>query len=507
MFLMAAPDDAESETPRPVYVQTVKAEAGATVFAVQDGDLYTHSTPQVRSFGVPPVDCSHLYGREAELDRLTRLAERSSGITILVYGPGGVGKTALAARFWSDYGADRVRLWLDATSPLTFSSSVLEVARAIIGYDLDYTGARDLVRSHLARNRGALVVLDNAPDAFASEELAVGTSDTVMLMTSRHAIDIPQSRYRIHIQPLDVASRLTWCRDLLSGSDAALAALAGRLSGFPLVAERLIDLFSGADYSADQGLVVLDKDPSLSDSRLFLGQSVRRQYASLQRADQPACHVLLVTALSGLGSLPSMALAEVFGDTQAVQMLGSLRLSGLTGANTSIALSVHDEVAASLRLLVSEEEKARAGENLIAKLWSQEPLEPSDPSHWRVLGARGELARRLTRLPATGEETLRRRADVLLSDLSYLRYRGLTARTTRPPASSRRWLPRNTPQQRSRTVSVLSTCAMTRKGYRPSWDGPRRPAMATWVAWMPARPSHRATGNSVTTRRRAERRA
>lgn len=388
----------------------------------------SHPHPaELKSLGTPPIEGAAFYGRAAELRSLADVAARQTDRAIVIYGPGGVGKSALAARFWRGYDSSAVRVWIDATSRSSAATSILAFAKMITGQDLEYPVARSVMRSFIGRAEDALVALDNVQDPLILDELGTAELRGAIVITSRHSLNIPGCRNHMLLQPLEASDKVSWCRNRLAGTDEAFELLSEKISGFPLITERIINLFASAGYSADQVLNVLQRDPSISDTRLFIGESVRRQFETLSRTDTTASALMLLIALSGEGPLPSTALTALMGEFTAVETLANIKLSGLMTGDAFTAITIHDEIAASLRLVTSTEATDKACEALMLLLSSMTPLDPSNPANWPALGNRSEFARRLAILSLTDTAARNLRADIVLADLDYLRYRGLVS--------------------------------------------------------------------------------
>ncbi|PRW63674.1 helix-turn-helix domain-containing protein [Actinopolyspora mortivallis] len=147
-------------------------------------ELAPTPTTEVVADQLPPV--TELLGREDEIRRMDRVTRQSH---VLLTGPAGIGKTALAvhwARRCRQRFADGV-LYRDLAAepdPSTVLAELLED----LGHRAPPAGrhARTrLLRSLLARRR-VLLVLDDASDAEQVRSLLPGTAGSRVLVTSRH---------------------------------------------------------------------------------------------------------------------------------------------------------------------------------------------------------------------------------------------------------------------------------------------------------------------------------
>jgi hypothetical protein len=149
-----------------------------------------------------PASVSHFTGRVAELKLLNRRVAKASQaagavIVVLIDGPAGVGKTALAVQ-WSHQVADHFpdgQLYVDLRGHDDDSRPPLSPDEAILGF-MDALGvsAEQVPASPAARigryrtslaGRRMLIVLDNAETPGQVRPLLPGTSGCLVLVTSR----------------------------------------------------------------------------------------------------------------------------------------------------------------------------------------------------------------------------------------------------------------------------------------------------------------------------------
>lgn len=199
-----------------------------------------------------------LVGRERESARLVELLRQATVVTVT--GPGGVGKTALAAQAARDLEsefADGVR-WCDLGPNEAGSSIALTLAVALGGSDVAREEAEMEIPELLA-GRDLLIVLDNCEhvgESTASIVSRIGPSARV-IATSRRSLGVP-GEHVLALEPLPVprgddleavrasaSARLFERRAMASRSDFELTAgncsdvarLCGRLDGLPLAIE------------------------------------------------------------------------------------------------------------------------------------------------------------------------------------------------------------------------------------------------------------------------------
>jgi len=172
----------------------------------------------------PPPD---FIGREAELTELTAPIEKDGAIMLGIYGPGGIGKTALALklaeRLVPRYPDAQFFLDLEGTSPMPLSSTDA-TAHIIRAYDPSYrkpqseSELRGRYRS-LLHNKRALILMDNARDA-EQIEMLIPPVGCLLLVTSRQRFTLP-GLYPLNLHTLQ-----------LNEACALLLRIAARIQGF-----------------------------------------------------------------------------------------------------------------------------------------------------------------------------------------------------------------------------------------------------------------------------------
>ncbi|WP_170155905.1 AfsR/SARP family transcriptional regulator [Umezawaea tangerina] len=199
-----------------------------------------------------PTAGPHFTGRADALRSLTDLATRTTGarnavVISAIGGAAGIGKTALALH-WSQANADRfpdgqlyanLRGFDPAGTPVDPGTAVLGFLEALGVPSARIPASQDaraaLYRSLLAGRR-VLVVLDNARDAEQVRPLLPGSSDCLVLITSRGALTGLVAVDGAHPLPLDLLTTAE-ARELLTrrvGADRAAAE--------PEAVDELVDL-------------------------------------------------------------------------------------------------------------------------------------------------------------------------------------------------------------------------------------------------------------------------
>ncbi|CAM3605739.1 helix-turn-helix transcriptional regulator [Tsukamurella ocularis] len=197
-----------------------------------------------------------LVGRQAELSELKRILTSRRLITIA--GPGGIGKTRLAAELseWivrspvDPPGGARELQWVDL-SPVTAASEVADACARVLGVHLR-SDHRDPLTDLVARvhHRHPVLVLDTCehllgPVADLVERLLHGCPGASILTTSREPLGVAgEVVWRVPaLQPDDAAAlfveraRLVSQDPGLSRSDPVVRAICTRLDGLPLAIE------------------------------------------------------------------------------------------------------------------------------------------------------------------------------------------------------------------------------------------------------------------------------
>jgi predicted ATPase/DNA-binding XRE family transcriptional regulator len=173
-------------------------------------------------FVVPPTP---LHGREHDVHEVTRIAREARLVTLT--GPGGVGKTRLAAavtdRLTDHYPDGIVRISLAA---LTHASSVMAaIGRALGVAGSDGPETYDAVAAHL-RPMSMLLVLDNFEHLLSAAphvgRLIAQCPDLTILVTSRSPLRV-RAEVEYAVEPLELpAATATTVEELESAPSGAL---------------------------------------------------------------------------------------------------------------------------------------------------------------------------------------------------------------------------------------------------------------------------------------------
>lgn len=180
-----------------------------------------------------PLDIATFVGRETELTGLGNLLQADdfigSGPVVVIHGPAGVGKSALAVRaasLWSSAFPDG-QLYLNlrgatlGVEPLTSADALgrflraLGVSAADVPRDVEESAA--LFRTVVA-DRRMLILLDNAATPAQLRPLLPGSGGNAVLVTTRTNMAILDGATHLHLGPLssDVARTML---DRLVGDD------------------------------------------------------------------------------------------------------------------------------------------------------------------------------------------------------------------------------------------------------------------------------------------------
>lgn len=160
-----------------------------------------------------------LFGREGQLQSVGRML--AAGRCVTLVGPGGVGKTSLAARVAQDRAG--AVWWVDLTRAASGTDVLTAVAEAVDALVSDGGSLRAAVLERLARKPG-LLVLDNCEHVASTaadlvEDLLRSSPRTTLLATSRERLDVDGEQVLL-LPPLQLPARDDADDDALRASPA-----------------------------------------------------------------------------------------------------------------------------------------------------------------------------------------------------------------------------------------------------------------------------------------------
>ncbi|MFF7360583.1 tetratricopeptide repeat protein [Streptomyces sp. NPDC008125] len=198
-----APPGPDTPQPPPVSARAGANAAGRDILNSVALHVENATLPPVEAYGPIPGDAADsglsnlphgalFVGRSAELDALDTAFEAPGGVVLrAVSGLGGVGKSALAARWAATRSTARLRWWIGADSPAGVEAGLAGLARAL---QPGLTGLpqelqRERALGWLAAHDDWLVVLDNVnhPDGVRPLLDRLGGGGGRVLVTTRLA--------------------------------------------------------------------------------------------------------------------------------------------------------------------------------------------------------------------------------------------------------------------------------------------------------------------------------
>ncbi|MFE4337009.1 BTAD domain-containing putative transcriptional regulator [Streptomyces sp. NPDC056831] len=305
------------------------------------------SSPVPRQLLAPPALFT---GRDEELGQLTKsLADGPDGTVAItvICGPGGVGKSWLAAQ-WANRNTQRFpdgQLYINlygfdpSTPPLPSRVALrgfleaLGVARDRVPTDL---GAQSALYRSLLADRRMLILLDDVRDAEQVRPLLPGSPSCTVLITSRNRLSALMASHGARLLPLNVLSSAE-AHALLVGrlgaertstEPEAVATLVEHCAGLPLA---LGIVAARAAMHPDFQLAVLAEELVRAADRLTaldpgdLTVNVRAVFAASHRALTPSAGCLF--SFLGLAQGPDLGLAA------------AASLAGLPPAQTRVLLT------------------------------------------------------------------------------------------------------------------------------------------------------------------------
>ena len=192
-----------------------------------------------------PERAAHFTGRVPELARL--LAELQPGATATLCGPGGIGKTALAAEaIWAlaPGNAPPARFPDGIFFHSFYNSPSTDVAleRIADAFGEEARPTPEMAAQRALNGRCALLVLDGAEDADDLRKVQRVAGDCGVLITSRRSEDAPGSEWQ-EMQPLAAEDATALIRAWVRDANADTARSICRLTGYLPLAVRLVGFY------------------------------------------------------------------------------------------------------------------------------------------------------------------------------------------------------------------------------------------------------------------------
>ncbi|WP_424212086.1 tetratricopeptide repeat protein [Streptomyces sp. BI20] len=391
----AAPSGAAG---RPAPTAAIAAEAGPprprpagngapTALPLRGADRSAEArrrTALDQSFRHLPPPGERFGGRRAELTRIAqwvaaaRAGTETRPVVVVLHGEPGVGRTSLAlaaAHALRDQyrGACVVDLRGGSpdsgvgAAPLTARDGLLHVLNRLGAprdqlLFRDRSGAQaqtrrlaDLYDRHL-RDTAVTLILDDAVDAAQVRPLVPERSDSLVLVTARHPLALPDDLVAwVHHLPVARLAEAD-AAALLAGDgprpDAELAAVAERAGGLPLA----LRVLAGASESVRAAGGALPEVPQAEP----LGWALALAYRTLPEEHRRLLRRLSLAGRASLGAEAAAALVDTDRAT-AGRLLGALAGAGLLDLVRGERYRMHDAVRAfAAARLAAEEDRAGA---------------------------------------------------------------------------------------------------------------------------------------------------
>ncbi|MFC4039868.1 LuxR C-terminal-related transcriptional regulator [Dactylosporangium siamense] len=320
-------------------------------------------------------------GRHTEIEAAAGLLERHRLVTLT--GPGGAGKTRLAAQVAADR-SDRYPdgVWWVDLATVSDGTAVTETVAEAVG--APFVGGRaHALRTHLAAWR-SLLCLDNAEhllDAVASTVEAVlqGCAQVSVLVTSREPLGVPGEAV-LGVPPLSDADALSLFVDrarlvqpsfaLDESNTVAIRSIAAHLDGIPLALELAAAWLRTltprqVEAGLDDRFALLVRGPRNAQRRQrTLAGSIDWSYALLDETDRVVFRRLAVFAGTfGLAAARTLCAGGTVGAAEVLPALGrlvdkSLVVADVRGHESRYRLLETIRAFAAARLVEAEEDTA-----------------------------------------------------------------------------------------------------------------------------------------------------
>jgi predicted ATPase/DNA-binding winged helix-turn-helix (wHTH) protein len=355
-----------------------------------------------------PSRMAHMIGRDATIDLLARRLRMHRLVTVV--GPGGVGKSTVAAAVASAVAGSDGASSLDIATihdPLLLPSALA----AVLGVAADGDAALPAVIDFL-RSRSGLLVLDNCdglvgPVAALADAILRGTEATRLIVTSReplrmddewvHRLATLECPATAHGMTLSDAmgyaairmfvERATAVWDAFAPTDAdvpVLATICRRLDGVPLALELAaghvgsLGLRTMADNLEGRYILIMRGRRTAVPRHQTLGAMLDSTYDCLSESEQALLRRLgALDAPAPLGAIAAMARGMAGAPFDVTAIVQSL-------VEKSLLISDGDGEAACLRLLgatriYARERSREAGEDAGTVLVHQHATPPAAP--------------------------------------------------------------------------------------------------------------------------------
>ena len=351
------------------------ASTGAYTTNVQAEHVTMLSTAVVRSAleVVPPPRLTnlptrqHLFvGRDEALADVRAAFTSGNGVVIqAVHGLGGIGKSALAARYSADHSSDYSLVWwLTADTPSTINAGLAALAVALqpaLSSVFSLEALQEWATAWLACHDGWLLVLDNVTNPGDIAPLTGRFQNGRFLITSRLATgwyDSASSVVRLDVLGLnDAVDLLTRIAPGATEGAEGAEELCVTLGCLPLAVEQ-----AGA-YMAETGInpqvylaLLADYPGTMFDSAATIGSGSRQTIAKIWRvtldhlADDPlAGEILRILAWYASDPIPRTLLTGRVGTPDVQRAIGRLVAFSMITIRDDKTITVHRLVQAVAR--------------------------------------------------------------------------------------------------------------------------------------------------------------
>jgi predicted ATPase/DNA-binding CsgD family transcriptional regulator len=171
----------------------------------------TSNPTALRTSGFPGFSTTFV-GREAEISSITQLLERAECRLLTIIGPGGAGKTRLAAEVATRLGGDETpRYFIDMATASSGDAAARRIARAFDVSIPRIDGDGETVLAEALRDKAAVAVVDNFEHLVETCAEAIGVvaaqcPEIRFIITSRVALNV-QQEWRFNLEGLAVEGK------------------------------------------------------------------------------------------------------------------------------------------------------------------------------------------------------------------------------------------------------------------------------------------------------------